>query len=316
MATKPPPDLLDRDLAKARVREASDVAVPMLKEVVNQGAAVLARSIGAAKGGDEHVPIVHGFRQLLELIDGIAELVAEAAFFAARPLLRAAFEALLQVEYLLQEDTVRRAHNYLVADIRNRLKVYRSLDPATPSGEDLRRHVEQDERTSGVDFSPPDDLAERIDRFKRLLQKPGRWEEANQRFADAERQMNRVPPWFALDNGPRRINNLAVALGRGGQYRILYPDWSGTVHARDFLRTLTKSDKGGPAILGLRDPSHMPTTVSFAAQFATDAMQAMLRFYRPGEESSFDRWKLAEVTRPLRDLEQLYDRLGIGHRAL
>ncbi len=310
MATTPPRDLLDREVAKAHIQEALDIAVPLLQETVNQGLAVVARCAQSARGGDEHLPITLGLRHLVELADGVAALVAESAFVPARPLLRAQFEALLQIEFILQDETICRAYNYLVADIRRRIEIYAELDADSRAGQVLRNRFEGDAWMESFELPQVEDLSARQSNLENLLRKPN-WREADQRF-DLARKKRRRPRWYSLDGGPQNLRELADVLGRSGQYKLLYGDWSTTTHAGDFLRPLTKSEQGGPAMLGLRNPSMMSATVSLCALMTLDATRAVLTYYRPGEERSFARWYLTEVTEPLKQLDRIYAKLGLG----
>ena len=100
MPTSSPKGLLVRDLSKAESREMVDAAIPLLQEVVNYGLAVFARCSARPDGHDENLAIPLPFHHLLEMIDGVQILIAEAAPVTARLQLRSAFEALLAIEYV------------------------------------------------------------------------------------------------------------------------------------------------------------------------------------------------------------------------
>ncbi|MBI3327519.1 MAG: hypothetical protein HYZ81_12565, partial [Nitrospinae bacterium] len=141
MPTDPLKKLLDRDLQKAAADYIIKEVCPMLQEVVNYGTNAFARCHASANNervahipGDAHLVILMPYRHVIEMIDAIEALLEQSVVNPAYLQLRSAFEAYLQLEWILKEDTKRRAITYLVYDIRNRLKIYSSLDPDTEDG--------------------------------------------------------------------------------------------------------------------------------------------------------------------------------------
>lgn len=293
MPTNPPPDILDRDLSKAWVRDRIDQASPMIQEVVNHGVAAFMRCSKTARGGNEHLAILMPYLHLLEMVDGVQILLAEAAPVPAQLQLRSAFEALLTIEYITETDTMRRAYAYLVGDVRDRIATYRRMDPKTPEGKQMHARIDADE--SARDMRKPDipDLDSRIENLETMLKKP-HWKEAYGEFRALQRRLKRRPSWHQLYGGPENIELLAVHLKRGGQYEILYRRWSKTAHAADAVqRILTKGERGGAAIRRVRDPSEFDTIVTLAVTFALAATRRILSFYRPGEK--WEQWYVREV---------------------
>lgn len=73
--------------------------------------------------GDAHLVILMLYRHVIEMIDAIEALLEQSVVNPAYLQLRSAFEAYLQLEWILKENTKRQAITYLVYDIRNRLKI-------------------------------------------------------------------------------------------------------------------------------------------------------------------------------------------------
>ncbi len=67
-----------------------------------------------------------------------------------------------------------------------------------------------------------------------LLNKPD-WREAADEFEAARKRLRRRPEWCQLfdPEAPGSLEELAVRVGCGGQYEILYRYWSATAHAGD-----------------------------------------------------------------------------------
>jgi len=295
MPTKPPKKLLDRDLFKAFARERIDIATPLLQEVVNHGLAAFARCSHTAKDGDEKLAILMPYLHLLEMIDGVHILVADAAPDPAQLQLRSAFEALLTIEYITRDDTMRRAHAYLVADIHRRLAKLREMVPGTEAWKRARKRMEADAVGRTLRLEGIVDAKAGIEKLEGLLQKPhGR--AANAAYQRAKKKRKGRPAWYELYGGPTSLELLATHLKRPAQYDILYRPWSETSHAGDAIyRKLTKAKGGAPAVRQLRDLSQFDTIVSLAVTFVLNATIRVLNFYRPEEMPAFHRWYTREV---------------------
>lgn len=295
MPTNPPEKILDRHLSKALVQGRINLVTPMLEEIVNHGVAAFSRCSLTAKGKDEHLAILMPYRHLLEMIDGVQVLLAEAAPIPARLQLRSAFEALLTIEYITEKDAIRRAHAYLVADVRDRLAIYRRMDPTSREGRQAHKRIRTDAHVQNMRIPDVPDLGARIQGLERLLREP-RWKEADDEFRATQTKIKGRPLWHQLYEGPDNIEALAVHLRRAAQYDILYRQWSKTAHAADAVRRiLTKTEKGKPGIRRVRDPSEFDDVASFAATFGLMATRRILSFYRRGEMWAYNRWYMEEI---------------------
>jgi hypothetical protein len=95
------------------------------------------------------------FYHLIEMVDAVGVLIAELAVAPAQLEVRASFEASLALDFILREDTVRRAHAYLVCDIMERLDFYSSLDPTTVAGRELRAAMASDPDCAHMSLASP-----------------------------------------------------------------------------------------------------------------------------------------------------------------
>ena len=316
MPTTPPLGLLEREIQKAKVREILNETEPVLKEIVHYGLALYARCTHTAKRGDENLPILLSYLHLLEMLDAIQVLVSEASIIPSRLQLRSMFEAILTIEYIIKDDSVRRAYAYLVSDINDRLRVYRSLDPKTAVGRDLIRKKERDNIGADMPLLEFPDLAERIEDMEKLLQESP-WCYAQEEYLRIRREKNRKPRWHEFYEGPATIEELAIQLNRGFQYEILYRPWSKTAHVADIIRSqILPGEAGEASVRGLRDTGEILDIISFSISFFLAATLMILRHYRPGEKESFAAWYVREV-RPIYaklipSLPPLEEKLGLG----
>jgi|GEM_PF-6496843 len=115
MPTTAPRTVYDPDLSKAQVKLFTDIAVPLLKEVLNHGLALFVRCSIRPEGDDENLMILFTYRHLLEMLDSVLIQIAECSPATAALQLRAMFEALLTLEYVTcdKAKTRQRALAYL-----------------------------------------------------------------------------------------------------------------------------------------------------------------------------------------------------------
>ena len=293
MPTEPFKQFFDPELSKGTARERITPAVALIEEIRNYAHALFARcSYRPEGGGDENGVILFVYYHLLEMLDAVGILVAESAPVPAELQVRAIFEALLALVYILKADTTRRAHAYLVAAFADRIKFYEALDPSTPEGQRYRKSLASDPDCAYM--QPPTPHPEAIERLKSCLAQPG-YAEA---YAEYQRLSRRRPAhWYQLFGGPTNLRELAREVDREGTYEILYSEWSILGHATDvLLRNLGKAQGGGPTVRAIRNPETIPQTVSHAVKFALAATQLMIQRFRPEELTRYwQQWYRSEV---------------------
>jgi Family of unknown function (DUF5677) len=277
MPTRAPTNLIDRDVSRAGAREAIDLAVPVLQDVVDYGSAALARCLPAVKDGDQHLAILISYRHLLEMVDAVQVLVEGPTPRPAALQLRSAFEALLTIEFILQADTERRAFAYLARHTQSEVGHLWRLGG---QHDDLR--------------VPPGQIEANLRSFQRRLERPG-WKDANAALL-ALGKHRRLVNWYSAYGGPKSTAQLAAKVGRTKDYNVLYGVWSGVVHAGAELEDLLKEGKNGEVLIRrLRHPDGFNQVVSFAVDFAVTATRRVLVFYRPAEEKVWAKWYRDEI---------------------
>lgn len=289
MPTEPLQRLLDRDFQRVAVHPLIQVACPLLREIVNYGTNVFGRCETDTKyarvadiPGEGHLAILLLYLHIVEMIDAIEVMLAQSVAVPSLLQLRSAFEAFLQLEWILQEDTLQRVYAYLVYDFRNRLKLYQSLDPSSAEGKQHKAIITKDRWASSMPFPHVPELAARIQNLEALLTEP--------HFATVNAVYDAKLPWYGLFGGPRNIEQLANALELPLWYEILYRESSHTTHALYLARNLR-----GKNIRVVRDPSEIPNVTGMAVHVGVYATESMLNFYRPGEIVRFWQWHQQEI---------------------
>jgi hypothetical protein len=307
MSSLPHLALLDREASRAAIRASIDNSTAMLTEIVNYGSQLFARANASANDaymrlgdrdahlpkeaiGDFHLPIMLLFLHAIEVTDAIEVLLAQSVVTPAELPLRALFESVIQLEWLLQGDTARKSFAYQLFDVNNRLRFYRSLIPSTKEGQELTAARLADHWVRDTSTATLGDPALAIKELVPLLDKPG-YRQAAAEYARA-RGTRRVQNWFSLYDGPRTIKELATRVGRPMQYEIVYRQWSGSVHGAHLGQRVTKA--GG--IRAMRQASAFPTILMHTAVLSLTALDLLGNFYRPDEEAARAKWYTENIS--------------------
>ena len=179
MPTEPLQRLLDRDLQRVGAHPLIQVACPLLREIVNYGTNVFGRCEANTQHarvenipGEGHLAILLLYLHIVEMIDAIEVMLAQSVAVPSLLQLRSTFEAFLQLEWILKDDTLRRVYAYLVYDIRNRLKIYQSSDSSSEEGKRYKAMITKDKWASSMPFPQVPDLDARIQNLEALLTEP------------------------------------------------------------------------------------------------------------------------------------------------
>jgi len=291
MPTKPLEAILFRDLSKAEAKEDIETASQVLQELVNFATNALARcstSTSLTRKENEDVAVLALYRHIIELTDGIEVLLSQSCAMAAIPVLRSSFEALLAIEYLLENESyyVQRSLAWIVSYTHKRINMYDRLDSSTQKGQEAKKLFDRDKvmTASTMKFAPISDIQKAKANLQAVLTKPNIQPIEIEYLEQIKSKKNNNIQWYSLFGGPGKFRDLAQQLQRGGFYEILYRQWSTSVHGEDFSSFLDNTNKGNPAIRRLRDPAQIRDIANFASVFLLEATRLIIKKLRPGED--------------------------------
>jgi hypothetical protein len=300
--------LLARQAAVAAAKPLTDVACPLLREVVDHGCWAFQRCHVCATGERDVdlAPLVL-FRDLLDAADGVEVLIASSCGTAAEPLLRCVFEDLVSLRYVLQQDYETRSLCWLCGYVHKQLRFYRQLDSSTEEGTGIDGLLSKQFGDSSI--SPPlrELAAKGATGMKQFLKEP-HMEPIEKEWIARKKKLGRTPKWYSLHGGPCSIQGLASAAGLAAEYELLYRMWSAKCHANDAAGSLTSMRDGRAAFWALRSPAVLRENASLMVSFVLKATQAMLAKFRPQEDMSS--WYANEVLLPLRRLNSMAIKLN------
>ena len=283
MPTEPLDSILYRELSKAQARPDIELASGVLQELVNYASNALVRCATSAKGEEnEDLAVLSLYRHIMEMTDGVEVLISESCVTPAVPLIRSSFEAVVSMEYILQDDAqyVARSLAWLVDYVHQRLDLYQLVDRSTTRGQEYHRTLSQDKTVQTIPALPQEEVSQAIGNLQDLLAKP--------QFAGIDKdfaQLKGQKAWCRLYGGPKNLRELAHRVRRGAQYDFLYRNWCRVSHAHDFAPFLARTADGPGAIRGIRDPSDLNTVASFAATFMLGATRVLIGKFHPGEDT-------------------------------
>jgi hypothetical protein len=143
--TQPLQSALDRDAARVQRKNEIGLACPLLRELVNYSTNAITRCTLETAGGppDENVPPLVLYRHVIEATDGIEVLLSQACVTPAVPILRSSFEALLQIEYILEKPTLysQRSLSWMLYNVHDRPSFAEMLDTSTQKGQQFHAAV-------------------------------------------------------------------------------------------------------------------------------------------------------------------------------
>lgn len=302
MPTEAHNTVLDRDLSIVAARPLIDVASPLLRELVNNATWVLVRCLHeASEETDQHAAPLALYRQIISSLDAIEVLVSQSCAESAIPILRSSFEALLALEFILEDETTYRSRSlaWLVNYTRRRINLYDTIDVSSDKGKDLQSALNTDPILFQVQLLSKDQAEPNRLNLEQLLGRPHLMHVAS-KFDAHRKKHHRLPSWYSLDGGPPNLRELAKRLRREAQYVLLYKQWSLTVHAQDLQSLLALTQSGEPALARLRDPGDINHATAVGHRIILDATNLILSKFRPGEDTN--EWYAREIEPYLRRL--------------
>lgn len=296
MPTEPLKSVLDRTFAIANAKEIIDNVSPKLQEVVNYATNVFARCITVAVKQDRSYALPFLYLHMIEMTDSIEILMSNSIVNAAIPLARSSFEALLSIEYILKENTELRALAWEAEFMRKELHLYKSYNPSTPEGQNLRNILQNDRFIGIANPKYPPKFDEFIKNYEARLNLP-KFQPIQQEFNRVKALLNRKSPdWYQLfgpkapDKTPNTLYELAKHVERPAMYAVFYKEWSSIHHAHNPARFALTTENKTQAIRPLRDPTQMELISASSINFLVTATMSLLSEFRPGEEKNFAKW--------------------------
>lgn len=291
MPTKPLETIIYRDLSIVQAKEILNNITPLLQELVNYGSNAIVRAATSSKS-EENVDLacLALYRHILEMTDAFEVLIAYGCAYPTIPLLRSTFEALISMDYLLEDDNLfkQRSLAWLVVYVHDRINLYESLIPSTERGKSFQASLSKDKSIQNFQNIDESRIKPAIQNLRRLLSRP-----EMQPIETEYAAKQKTPTWYSLFNGPKNLQELAYHVERFAQYDFLYRYWSRVTHANNFHPFINVAENGQSGIRGIRDTSMILEVSRFSLTFIIEATRMLLGKFRPTE--NFSKYYVDEI---------------------
>lgn len=292
----PTPELnkvLDRIYSKENAKALIQLSSPLLIELVNFSTNLLGRCQCFARNGEniDIAPIIL-FQHIIEIADGIEVLLSNVCCNAAIPNIRALFEAINSLEYIVEKDFEQRSLSWLCCYLLNRKNDLEKYDATTQKGKDLEKayfdqfNIDNILTNSGLSIDP--DLAE----INLILASPQIAFYVDE-YKAIKRREKKSPNWFHFFSGPQNRRDLSTHLKHSAEYSLLYGKWSSIAHATNLHDYFTSTAQGQSAFWSIRNPESFKDIAVFTALFFIRAIRVMKEKYRNEEDLST--WYKTEI---------------------
>ncbi|MFA6165467.1 MAG: DUF5677 domain-containing protein [Gemmatimonadaceae bacterium] len=291
--------LYDPTLAKADVERLFGEQLRVGAEIVAECSNLLLRAFQSSEARlVDIVALGHFYRALVVAADGCLICLQSGAAEQALLHTRKAFEAGLQLQWLLRSDSDSRARRFYTWHLREERSWYLRAIPGSVEHEEHKKAWE-----AQGDAGPPLDPIENqslVDEINNVLAKED-YREANALFdAAREAKSNKGrrptdPLWFSVGDGAQpTLAALATSIGRRTDYRTTYRYLSYATHSS----SLASSARIRDAVIRIehvRIPRHFSTAFIFAFAEWLHRSLEICEMYRPGEGVAFatrlrDQW--------------------------
>lgn len=235
-----------------------------------------------------HGTILVLLREIASLLDGVGVLVEKGSVEQCGRLLRSALEAAFYLEYILQEDTERRALAYQVAYFYRQRKNDRRLDPKEDAYKDLIKELEGDQITTSLRV-PPEALA-RIRAIPKEMKDPvyaevqAEWKRVKRKIKTENLRIGKRgdPLWHSLFDGPTNIRELTKRIKLLSMY-LVYEEWSAEVHVSMCFKNIAMSpNEGEVRIKPIRHPEKIAEVCSFVGNLHLKVVKTVFDTFPKG----------------------------------
>lgn len=260
---------------RSRFQPALDLMAGLVDDIFKYGTHLFDSLLLNEPIADSRSTIALMLRHLLEQLDGVAPLVHQNRPEPLRIVIRAVFEAGLNLSYMTESDMDRRTLNYRLANTHRRLAMVERFNPNTTEGRSARAAVASDVDVIRIGNFEPMELATTLRQMT-----------AHPLLADAEAEWQRRKGkcrWYSLGGGPSNLGSLAIHLGRAAQYHFLYREWSATAHADGLLEKVSTASDARAEIPALRNPDDLQMLTFVASAIALRAFSELVNRVIPSE---------------------------------
>ena len=290
--------IIDRERHEKDAQTYLSKHTELLIDFINYGSSLIPRVYDSSnKKLEDIVVIAVLLKQVVAMIDAVEVLISKGAVSTSHLQARAAFEASLYIDWILQGDSEKKAKYYYVANLRNQRLWALRFKTGTPEEqifskafEDIEKYIQHDDRGDLEKLADSE-----INKIDSLLSMPG-WVEISNEFERVKNKKTGMErDWYKLF-GVTSIRELAKRVGRLGEYDLFYTRCSEVMHGASYKNHI-QFRKGTIAFEPVRQLRDVHLVLRFILLTAISTYISIIRHYRYGELSHFRRKYLQDWRR-------------------
>lgn len=296
--------ILNRGEAVKVINDHFQDTVKLVRDVVDYGTNLIPRCFKKSSRRVEDIVILAVLlKHVVSMLDGIDALISQGCIYASNLQVRSLFEAFLSLEWILKDDTEKRAKQYYVWNLRQRRKWALKLVPYSNEYEGFSRKVEKyrDSLSNGIEkhSEVAKQQADAIDEF--LGKEP--YVEINQEFERLKGD-NKFDVSWHTPGGPNSVADMATRVGCGAEYEVFYSKYSQIMHASEQLDNV-KFENGSIIFEPIRKLDQIKAILEVGVGFSFKAYRTVLKHYRPDELPNFSRKYSQEWQKPFQAINEI-----------
>jgi hypothetical protein len=275
--------LLDRERASADVKQHLSPWINLLRDVTNYGTNLIPRCFSSSEKKLKDVVVIGILlRQAVAMLDGVEILLSQGAVHAASLQMRALFEAYVYMEWMLENDTEKKAHYYYVHNLRRKRLWADRAQPGSRAATDFAAimgnlMVQPDQQAQ-------EEAKDQIGQIDKLLSR-AEFSQINQDF-DLRRKGNRDPAWY-IPLGQKSLAAIIRAIKKESLY-VFYSLASEVMHVAAYDPHVKFKDEK-VTFEPIRYLKRFESVLRFSISVAILTYMRILKEYRPGELPAFGR---------------------------
>jgi len=288
MEESPHPTILNRDIPPILAKQHFGDQLRLIRDLVNYGSNLIVRSYTSSPKKMADI-IVCGvlLKQIVTMLDGLEVLISAGCGIPSHLPARAAFEASLYLDWILDSNSEHRATRYLVGNYREERRWAARAIKDTPEEEAMRWvGIDINENRPELEDKAKTLLAE----IDRLLGEP-ELAPINAEFASAEdrqpKSRKKTIEWYHLD-GVKSIRQIAVKLNRLREYQFLYSKGSEVTHSARYKDHINFND-GKVQFNEIRHLHEAIFAINFVLPVVIGTYSKIIERYRPEEKPAFEK---------------------------
>ena len=285
--------ILNRNEAVKAINDHFQDTAKLLRDVVDYGTNLIPRCFKQSSRHLEDIVILAVLlKHVVSMLDGIDVLISQGCIYAAHLQVRSLFEGFLSLEWILKDDTEKRAKQYYVWNLRQRRKWSLRFVSSSNEHEDFLRKVEKysDILSNGME-KHGEVAVQQADAIDELLGKEA-YAEINQIFNRLKGDKKFDVHWFT-PGGPNSVADMATRVGCGAEYEVFYSQYSQIMHASAQLDNV-KFECDTIHFEPIRKLDRIKAILDVGVGFSFKAYRTVLKHYRPEELPNFSRKYLQE----------------------